>query len=85
MDDKSRGLYRKFKSISRADGSSEPGRKHEGCRYFVLDLDHDPFAKPALMAYGKACRPEYSKLADDLERVIAGDLDLLGSDTEGVY
>lgn len=77
MCDTEKGLYRKFKDIRRTDGQSAPGKKHYGCRYFVLDLDHDPFAKPALEAYREACQSEYPKLADDLERILAGDLYLL--------
>ncbi len=40
--------------------------KHERCRYFVLDLDHDAFAAPALLAYADACAAEYPALAADL-------------------
>ena len=47
MGDTTRGLYRKFR-IERVDGSDAPGGKHDGCQYFVLDLDHDPHALPAL-------------------------------------
>ena len=68
MGDKNRGIYGKF-NISRTDGQSEPGQKHENCRYFVLDLDHDPFAIPAIKAYAEACRPQYPKLADDLIQI----------------
>lgn len=65
MGDKNRGLYGKF-HIERTDGKSAPGQKHENCRYFVLDLDHDPFAMPALQAYAKACKEENPALAHDL-------------------
>lgn len=67
--DKERGLYRKYK-VERLDGSSEPGRKHEKCDYFVLDLTHDPFATPALAAYATACEEEYPELAADLRRKV---------------
>ena len=66
MGDKTRGLYEKF-IVTRTDGSSEPGGKHENCNYFVLDLDHDPFAKAAIKAYWEACKSEYPLLAKDLE------------------
>ena len=59
------GLYDKF-VVVRTDGSSEPGRKHEHCKYFVLDLNHDPFAKSAILAYADACESEYPELAKDL-------------------
>ena len=65
MSDKTRGLYSKF-TVSRADGSSSDGGKHQNCEYFVLDLMHDPFAVPALKAYADACEGEYPLLAADL-------------------
>lgn len=66
MDDKNRGLYEKF-IVIRTDGGNKPGEKHEKCRYFVLDLDHDPFAIPAIRAYADACeRGGYRALAHDL-------------------
>ena len=69
-DDKQRGLYRKY-DVRRTDGSSDKGRKHERCAYYVLDLEHDEFAIPALKAYAKACRKEFPALADDIDRIIA--------------
>lgn len=62
------GMYDKF-TVIRNDGTSEEGGKHETCQYFVLDLNHDPFALPALRAYASACRAEYPHLADDLDRI----------------
>lgn len=59
------GLYRKF-NVTRTDGSSAPGGKHEDCEYFVLDMTHDPFALPALTAYASACAVKYPPLAADL-------------------
>lgn len=67
MGDKSRGLYRKF-NVTRTDGSDGPGGKHEGCEYFLLDLDHDKFAWFAIAAYERACAEEYPLLAADLQR-----------------
>jgi hypothetical protein len=64
-DEQARGLYNKFR-VERTDGSSVPGGKHECCRYFVLDLDHDRFALQALLAYARACRAERPELAADL-------------------
>jgi hypothetical protein len=66
---KQKGLYTKY-NVSRTDGSSEPGGKHEKCRYFVLDLDCDPLAIPGAIAYAIAARKEgYEVLADDLIQV----------------
>jgi hypothetical protein len=67
MGQKNKGLYRKF-HVERTDGQSEPGGKHVGCEYFVLDLDHDPFAAAAIAAYADACEGEYPLLAADLRK-----------------
>lgn len=69
MGDKSRGIYGKF-VVRRTDGLSEYGMKHYGCEYFVLDIDHDQFAIPALRAYADACEAEYPLLAADIRRKI---------------
>jgi len=67
---KQKGLYNKF-IVARTDGKSEPGGKHEHCHYFVLDVDHDPGAVPALEAYSKWARDKgYLTLADDLDKTI---------------
>lgn len=63
--DKSRGLYNKF-IVERTDGTSEAGGKHEGCEYFVLDMNHDPFARAAIAAYADACEADHPLLAQDL-------------------
>lgn len=63
--DKTAGVYRKYE-VKRTDGSSEPGGRHERCRYFVLDLDHDPHAAAALRAYAESCQGDYPALASDL-------------------
>jgi hypothetical protein len=70
-----RGLYGKY-HVERTDGSSEPGKKHEDCAYFVLDLTHDRNAPPALIAYAAACEAEYPVLARDLraQAAITNDL-----------
>ena len=65
MGDEKKGLYEKYK-VSRADGQSEPGRKHEKCSYFVLDLNCDPHAYAAILAYAESCRMRYPALAADL-------------------
>ena len=65
-----RGIYHKY-DVKRTDGSSEPGKKHEYCAYFVLDLEHDDFAIVALKAYAKACRKRCPALAADIDEIIA--------------
>ena len=68
--DTEQGLFHKFE-VSRTDGSSEPGGKHHGCAYFVLDIQHDPCAKPALAAYADAVEPTHPLLAADMRRIYA--------------
>ena len=73
-----RGIYRKY-NITRTDGKDAPGMKHCGCRYFIIDLDHDPCAEAALNAYAIACEEEHPQLAADLREVLkypAGWLDI---------
>ncbi len=60
------GLYEKFR-VTRTDGTDRAGQKHDGCQYFVLDLDHDPHALPAIRAYEESCQHEYPALARDLQ------------------
>lgn len=70
--DAERGLYEKFK-IHRVDGRDQAeGDAHWGCRYFVLDLDHDPYALAALWSYANACEREFPILSRDL-RMSLGD------------
>ena len=60
-------IYNKFR-VERIDGQSEPGQKHATCRYFVLDLDCDHYAGPALMAYADACENTHPQLAEDIRK-----------------
>jgi hypothetical protein len=64
--DTKRGLYRKF----HVERLHDPARKHRGCRYYVLDLEHDHFAAPALRAYADACEATYPALAVDLRAML---------------
>lgn len=64
------GVYEKFK-VTRTDGKSRKGKKHARCEYFVLDIDHDEYALPALRAYATACAGEYPNLAADLFEIVA--------------
>lgn len=59
------GLFRKF-DVRRVDGSDQLGGKHHGCRYYVIDVDHDPYAAAALGAYADACKESHPELARDL-------------------
>ena len=60
-------IFNKFR-VERTDGKSAPGEKHDGCFYFVLDLDHDPHARPAIAAYADACERTHPTLAADLRK-----------------
>jgi uncharacterized protein YeeX (DUF496 family) len=71
--DEGRGLYEKFE-VRRTNGSSEPGCKHHGCRYFIIDYSHDPFAPVALCAYASACQSSHPQLATEI-------LDLFSNET----
>ena len=66
--DTGRGLYRKY-NVRRLN---DPEGKHEGCNYFVLDLDHDPFAPTALRAYARSCQRKFPQLAEDLRQIADG-------------
>ncbi len=64
------GLYNKF-VITRTDGKDAPGGKHEGDKYFVLNLSTDKHAIPSIATYADACAAEYPALAADLRAMIA--------------
>ncbi len=68
-DDRDTGIYQKF-TVERTDGSSAPGGKHANCAYFVLDLEHDAFARAALTAYAKSCRRKFPALAADIGKIL---------------
>ncbi len=69
--DATRGLYSKFQ-VRRTDGSSENGGKHDGCTYFVLDLEHDAHAPAALRAYASSCAKSYPQLSRELIAIADG-------------
>jgi hypothetical protein len=71
MSDTERGLYNKF-NVTRTDGTSEIGQKHSNCRYFVLDLSHDPHAIKALHAYATSCAKTHPQLSQDLFKMLDG-------------
>lgn len=66
--ERDRGLYEKY-VVQRTDGATGEGRKHEHCRHFVLDVDHDPLAAPCLKLYADLCEISYPQLARDLRRL----------------
>jgi len=72
MKDQVRGLYHKF-IVRRVDGRDNKGEKHFGCKYFVLDLTHDKYAIPAILAYAKVCQKEFPLLSRDLKGISEGD------------
>ena len=82
MDDRQLGLTKKYEVVRIGDLG-----KHTDCFFFVMDLTHDKFARPALLSYARACRDEYPLLALDLlkrleqdgyEGMLVTDLVLLG-------
>lgn len=50
----SAGLQQRY----RVEKINDPAGKHDECRYFVLDPQHDPFARVALLAYAAAVERE---------------------------
>lgn len=54
----------------RVERLSDPAGKHDKCEYFVLDPQHDPFARAALYAYIKSCRATHPALAEDLQKLL---------------
>jgi len=61
-------FYKKFE-VNRTDGSDKPGGKHHGCKYFVIDIDHDPYAESALLAYAKSCEKKLPGLASAIRKI----------------
>ncbi|GGX01692.1 hypothetical protein [Undibacterium macrobrachii] len=59
------GVFNKF-IVRRVDGSDANGGKHHGCRYFVLDLDHDVNAPAAMRAYAEKCKESHPALSQEL-------------------
>jgi len=63
-DGKLYGKYNVFR-LDRAEEDSE-SKHYLGCAYFVLDLDHDPYAAAALYAYANACKDTHPILSEEL-------------------
>ncbi len=66
----SKGIHKKYE-VTRTDGSSKPGAKHDDCAYFVLDLNCDEHALVALEAYAKSCRKDKPELAADIDEILS--------------
>ena len=60
-----KGLTNKY-TVYRRDNRDQQGGKHHNCRYFVLDVSHDPFAIPAILAYAEACKEKKPVLSENL-------------------
>lgn len=60
-------IYGKYDVMRVDDAETDPESKHYlGCAYFVLDLDHDPYAAEALYAYARACKDTHPILSEEL-------------------
>lgn len=64
--DKNLGLYGKYHVRRLNDWRN----KHDHCRYYVLDLNHDRHAQPAIRAYIESCKNEYPRLALELTKLL---------------
>lgn len=56
--------------IRRRDGQDQPGGVHHKCRKFVLDIDHDPFARQALQAYATAAEATHPEMATRIFKLL---------------
>jgi hypothetical protein len=59
------GIYDKY-FVMRGDLQDMRGGRHFGCKHFVIDIIHDPFAKETLLRYAELCESEYPNLARDI-------------------
>lgn len=60
------GLNLSKYQVCRTDGSTHVGGKHHHCDFFVLDIQHDHFARAALRTYAVVCEADYPHLAADI-------------------
>lgn len=61
-----RGLHSKYEVRKVED----PTSKHDDCRFFVLDIDHDVHARRALRLYAAAVGFQNPELFHDLHRLL---------------
>lgn len=60
-------IYHKYNVVRVDNAETDPESKHfGGCFLFVLDVDHDPFARKAIAAYAEACHRTHPDLASAL-------------------
>jgi len=62
------GLNQKYR-VERVDGTGPTGQ-HVDCRYFVLDLSHDPAARTVALHFAELVQNERPNLAADLRRLV---------------
>ena len=63
IDERDAGLISKY-DVTRRD---DPDGKHDDCRFFVLDPQHDPIARDALATYAAHAKARgYTALSRDL-------------------
>jgi hypothetical protein len=65
--------------VRRTDGSDQPGGRHHGCRYLVLDLTHDPSARHAARIFAEDIEGSRPRLSVELLAELAwlGEIPLL--------
>lgn len=63
------GLYAKYR-VERLDGQDQPGARHHGCRYFPLDLSHDPDGRAVAAIYASLVEAERPRMAQDLRTLV---------------
>jgi hypothetical protein len=73
LDQADVGLFKKF-TVTRTDGSSAPGGKHENDQYFPLNITTDQHAMPAIAAYADSCAITQPVLAAELRAILADDV-----------
>lgn len=70
------GMHEKY----RVEKIEDPAGKHDGCRYFVLDPQHDPIARDVLAIYARRAGDEGNEA---LEMELVGWLDNLWGGDRG--
>ncbi|GAA2418379.1 hypothetical protein [Mycolicibacterium llatzerense] len=74
IDDRERGLYRKYELYRVKEDDSGNVREHYQVTdpFFVLRYTTDPHAAVALKAYADSCEHDYPQLAAELREVLRG-------------
>jgi Rad3-related DNA helicase len=63
-DEQPGGLENRY----RVEKLVDPAGKHDRCKFFVLDPEHDVHARDALRQYAIACKHSNPKLAQDIDQ-----------------